>query len=249
MQVIYLTEAIDEYLTQNLTEYEDKKFQNASKDDLKIGSKDEKAKFKEVKESYKELTKWWKDLLVNENVESVKVSKRLANTPGVVVTSKFGWSANMERIMQAQTLADPSKQAYMRGKRILEINPRHPIIKELREKVALSSEDEGAKEVAKLVYETALVESGFILEDPKDFATRIYSVIRSTLNVDPDAEIEEEDETEDEIEKEESQTPTEEINRNPEPQEEDINFNEETEAEADLVEQFTDSEEDIKDEL
>ncbi len=73
MQVIYLTEAIDEYLTQNLTEYEDKKFQNASKDDLKIGSKDEKAKFKEVKESYKELTKWWKDLLVNENVESVKV--------------------------------------------------------------------------------------------------------------------------------------------------------------------------------
>jgi HSP90 family molecular chaperone len=70
----------------------------------------------------------------------VQVSKRLANTPGVVVTSKFGWSANMERIMQAQTLADPSKQAYMRGKRILEINPRHPIIKELREKVALSSE-------------------------------------------------------------------------------------------------------------
>jgi heat shock protein beta len=112
-----------------------------------------------------------------------------------------------------------------------------------------ASQDEGAKEVAKLVYETALVESGFILEDPKDFATRIYSVIRSTLNVDPDAEIEEEDETEDEIEKEESQTSTEEIDRNPEPQEEDINFNEETEAEADLVEQFTDSEEDIKDEL
>ncbi len=89
-----------------------------------------------------------------------------------------------------------------------------------------ASQDEGAKEVAKLVYETALVESGFILEDPKDFATRIYSVISSTLNVDPDAEIEEEDETEDEIEKEESQTPTEEINRNPEPQEvrDAINF-------------------------
>ncbi len=70
----------------------------------------------------------------------VKVSKRLASTPGVVVTSKFGWSANMERIMQAQTLVDPSKQAYMRGKRILEINPRHPIIKQLRESVALNSE-------------------------------------------------------------------------------------------------------------
>jgi len=76
-QVIYLTDAVDEYLTQNLTEYEDKKFQNASKDDLKLGSKDEKAKFKKVKESYKELTKWWKDLLSGEMVESVKVGSRL----------------------------------------------------------------------------------------------------------------------------------------------------------------------------
>ncbi|CAK9875385.1 unnamed protein product [Sphagnum jensenii] len=248
-EVIYLTEAIDEYLTQNLTEYDDKKFQNASKDDLKIGSKDEKTKFKEVKESYKELTKWWKDLLADEHVESVKVSKRLASTPGVVVTSKFGWSANMERIMQAQTLVDPSKQAYMRGKRILEINPRHPIIKQLRESVALNSEDEAAKQVAKLVYETALVESGFILEDPKDFATRVYSVVRSTLNVSPDAEIEDEDETEDEIEKEELQTTTEETDnmQEQEQDEEEIKFNEE--GETDPAGQFIDSEEDVKDEL
>lgn len=199
-EVIYLTDAVDEYLTQNLTEYEDKKFQNASKDDLKLGSKDEKAKFKEVKESYKELTKWWKDLLSGEMVEAVKVSNRLANTPAVVVTSKYGWSANMERIMQAQTLADPSKQSYMRGKRILEINPKHPIIKDLQEKVALSSEDDSAKQAAKLVFETALLESGFVLEDPKDFATRIYSVIKANLNVSPDAVVED-DEVEEETEK------------------------------------------------
>jgi heat shock protein beta len=199
-EVIYLTDPVDEYLTQNLTEYEDKKFQNASKDDLKLGSKDEKAKFKEIKESYKELTKWWKDLLSGEMVEAVKVSNRLANTPAVVVTSKYGWSANMERIMQAQTLADPSKQSYMRGKRILEINPKHPIIKDLKEKISLSSEDDSAKQAAKLVFETALLESGFVLEDPKDFANRIYSVIKSNLNVSPDA-IVEEDEVEEETEK------------------------------------------------
>lgn len=70
----------------------------------------------------------------------VQVSNRLADTPAVVVTSKYGWSANMERIMQAQTLADPRKQSFMRGKRILEINPKHPIIKGLRELVALNSE-------------------------------------------------------------------------------------------------------------
>ncbi|KAL2643276.1 hypothetical protein R1flu_010863 [Riccia fluitans] len=195
-EVIYFTDPIDEYLMQNLTEFEDKKFQNASKDDLKIGGKEEKAKLKEIKEEYKDLTKWWKNLLGMDKVEAVKVSNRLADTPGVVVSSKFGWSANMERIMQAQTLSDPSKQAYMKGKRTLEINPRHPIIKELREKVAKDPEDETAKQSAKLVYETALLESGFMLEDPKEFAARLYSVIKENLNVSPEAEVELESEEE-----------------------------------------------------
>ena len=97
-------------------------------------------KFKELKESFKELTKWWKNALVSEKVDDVKISNRLEDTPCVVVTSKFGWSANMERIMQSQTLRDASKQAYMWGKKVLEINPRHPIIKELRERVATNPE-------------------------------------------------------------------------------------------------------------
>lgn len=100
--------------------------------------KDSKAK--ELKESFKDLTKWWKSALASENVDDVKISNRLADTPCVVVTSKFGWSANMERIMQAQTLSDANKQAYMRGKRVLEINPRHPIIKELLERVVKDPE-------------------------------------------------------------------------------------------------------------
>lgn len=84
------------------------------------------------------------------------------------------------------------------------------------------SQDEAAKQVAKLVYETALVESGFILEDPKDFATRVYSVVRSTLNISPDAAIEDEDETEDEIEKEELQTTTEETDNMQEQEQEQV---------------------------
>jgi len=128
---------VDEYLMQYLMDYEDKKFQNVSKEGLKLG-KD--SKLKDLKESFKELTDWWKKALESENVDSVKISNRLHNTPYVVVTSKYGWSANMEKIMQAQTLSDSSKQAYMRGKRVLEINPRHPIIKELRDKVAQDNE-------------------------------------------------------------------------------------------------------------
>ncbi|OIT20902.1 PREDICTED: endoplasmin homolog [Nicotiana attenuata] len=192
-EVIFFTDPVDEYLMQYLMDYEDHKFQNVSKEGLKLG-KDSKAK--ELKESFKELTKWWKGALASDNVDDVKISNRLADTPCVVVTSKYGWSANMERIMQSQTLSDASKQAYMRGKRVLEINPRHPIIKELRERVVKDPEDESVKQTAQLMYQTALLESGFLLNDPKDFASRIYSSVKSSLNVSPDAAVEEEEDIE-----------------------------------------------------
>ncbi|XP_034675729.1 endoplasmin homolog [Vitis riparia] len=192
-EVIFFTDPVDEYLMQYLMDYEDKKFQNVSKEGLKLG-KD--SKDKDLKESFKDLTKWWKSALASENVDDVKISNRLADTPCVVVTSKYGWSANMERIMQSQTLSDASKQAYMRGKRVLEINPRHPIIKELQERVVKDSEDEGVKKTAQLMYQTALMESGFLLSDPKHFASNIYDSVKSSLNISPDAAVEEEDEAE-----------------------------------------------------
>ncbi|XP_049389857.1 endoplasmin homolog [Solanum stenotomum] len=198
-EVILLTDPVDEYLMQYLMDYEDKKFQNVSKEGLKL--KDSKTK--ELKESFKGLTKWWKTTLASDNVEDVKISNRLADTPCVVVTSKYGWSAYMEKIMHSQTLSDASKQAYMRGKRVLEINPRHPIIKALRERVVTDPEDESVKLTAKLIYQTALMESGFDLSDPKDFASHIYSSVKSSLNISPDATVEEE---EDEAEEPEVET-------------------------------------------
>ncbi|KAL0347490.1 UNVERIFIED_CONTAM: Endoplasmin [Sesamum calycinum] len=192
-EVILFADPVDEYMMQYLMDYEDKKFQNVSKEGLKIG-KD--SKDKELKETFKELTKWWKGALASENVDDVKISNRLSGSPCVVVTSKYGWSANMERIMQSQTLSDARKQAYMRGKRVLEINPRHPIIKELRERVVKDPEDESVKQTAQLMYQTALLESGFILNDPKDFASRIYSSVKNSLRISPDATVEEEDDIE-----------------------------------------------------
>ncbi|KAL6295561.1 hypothetical protein ACE6H2_003703 [Prunus campanulata] len=208
-EVIFFTDPVDEYLMQYLMDYEDKKFQNVSKEGLKLG-KD--SKDKEVKESYKELTKWWKSALASDNVDDVKLSNRLADTPCVVVTSKYGWSANMERIMQSQTLSDANKQAYMRGKRVLEINPRHPIIKELRERVVKNAEDESVKQTAQLIYQTALMESGFNLPDPKDFASRIYSSVKSSLNINPDVAVEEEED----VEEVETETATNEATATPE---------------------------------
>eukprot|EP00268_Persea_americana_P025142 TRINITY_DN244_c0_g1_i1.p1 TRINITY_DN244_c0_g1~~TRINITY_DN244_c0_g1_i1.p1 ORF type:complete len:822 (+),score=236.60 TRINITY_DN244_c0_g1_i1:130-2595(+) len=198
-EVIFFTDPVDEYLMQYLMDYEDKKFQNVSKEGLKLGKE---SKFKDLKESYKELTNWWKDVLTSENVDSVKISNRLDNTPCVVVTSKYGWSANMERIMQSQTLSDANKQAYMRGKRVLEINPRHPIIKELRDRVVKDPQDESVKQTARLVYHTALMESGFMLNDPKDFASSIYSSVKASMNISPEAAVEEEDDVEEEAQTE-----------------------------------------------
>ncbi|KAI3730345.1 hypothetical protein L1987_61515 [Smallanthus sonchifolius] len=220
LEVIFFTDPVDEYLMQYLMDYEDKKFQNVSKEGLKLG-KD--SKDKEIKESFKELTKWWKESLASENVDDVKISNRLADTPCVVVTSKYGWSANMERIMQSQTLSDASKQAYMRGKRVLEINARHPIIKELRERVVKNPEDASVKTTAQLMYQTALMESGFMLPDPKDFASRIYDSVKASLNVSPDAVVEEEDEVEETPEVEtSSSSQKEETDSTPTEEEEDI---------------------------
>lgn len=202
-EVIFFTDPVDEYLMQYLMDYEDKKFQNVSKEGLKLG-KD--SKLKDLKESFKELTNWWKDALSSENVDSVKISNRLDNTPCVVVTSKYGWSANMEKIMQSQTLSDASKQAYMRGKRVLEINPRHPVIKELRDRVAQDSKDESLKHTARLIYQTALMESGFILNDPKEFASSIYKSVQKSLDISPDATVEEEDDVEEAEEEEKGTT-------------------------------------------
>lgn len=216
-EVILFTDPVDEYLMQYLMDFEDKKFQNVSKEGLKLG-KD--SKDKETKESFKELTKWWKEALATENVDDVKISNRLADTPCVVVTSKYGWSANMERIMQSQTLSDASKQAYMRGKRVLEINARHPIIKELRERVVKDPEDAIVKTTAQLMYQTALMESGFMLSDPKDFASRIYDSVKTSLNVSPDATVEEEEEVEEAPEAESS--PKEETESTPTEEESDV---------------------------
>ncbi|CAL1355563.1 unnamed protein product [Linum trigynum] len=198
-EVIYFTDPVDEYLMQYLMDYEDRKFQNVSKEGVKIAD----SGVKELKEAFKDLTKWWKSALASWNVDDVKVSNRLADTPCVVVTNKYGWSGNMERIMHSQTLSDASKQGYMRGKRVLEVNPRHPIVKELRERVAKDPEDEGIKATAQLMYQTALVESGFMVSDPKDFASRIYGSVKTSLSISPDAAVEEEEEVEESETKEE----------------------------------------------
>jgi heat shock protein beta len=195
LEVIYFTDPIDEYTMQNLTEFDEYKFSNASKEDLKFGDADdaEKKRNKKIREMFKDFTKWWKDVLPSDEVENVKISNRLVTTPCSVVTSKYGWSANMERIMKAQALSDDSRASYMRGKKTLEINPRHPLIKTLRERSIEDPESEETKELATVLYETAMLESGFAFDQPADFAGRLFSLVRKNMGIDENAEVDAED--------------------------------------------------------
>merc|ERR1712216_34668 len=190
-EVIYFTDPIDEYTMQNLTEFDDFKFSNASKEDLKFGDADddEKARFKKTKEAFKSFTTWWKSKLPDTMIEAVKVSNRLSTTPCVVVSSKYGWSANMERIMKAQAMGDESRHEYMRGKKTLEVNPRHPMIAALKERAATDPDSEETETLAKLMFETAKLESGFSFDKPQEYTSRVFDLLKSNMGIEKDAEL------------------------------------------------------------
>jgi molecular chaperone HtpG len=185
-EVIYMTEPIDEYVIQQLKEYQGKQLVCVTKEGLELPEdEDEKKKREEDKAKFEGLCKIMKSVLDNK-VEKVVVSNRLVDSPCCIVTSQYGWSANMERIMKAQALRDSSTMGYMTSKKHLEINPDHPIVDNLRHKSDADKNDKAVKDLVILLYETALLSSGFTLDEPQVHATRIYRMIKLGLGIDED---------------------------------------------------------------
>ncbi len=214
-EVIYLSEPIDEHMIMNLPDYEGSKFMSVAKDNFKFGDKDqkeEKEKSDSLKKAYKPLIKYLKTAL-GDKVSKVKLSTRLSKTPCVLSTEQYGYSARMEIIMKAQAFADPESFSYMTPKaKIMELNPHHPIIKEMLVRIEKDKEDKDKKveELGHLIYDTALVSSGYLMRDNDDFANRMYRWLADSVGVDRDAPVvedyskaEKEDKKEDEKEKEE----------------------------------------------
>eukprot|EP01006_Ploeotia_vitrea_P056200 TRINITY_DN68075_c0_g4_i1.p1 TRINITY_DN68075_c0_g4~~TRINITY_DN68075_c0_g4_i1.p1 ORF type:complete len:770 (+),score=76.91 TRINITY_DN68075_c0_g4_i1:43-2352(+) len=184
IDVLLLNDPIDEYAVQHLGDYDGHKLVSLSKEGLSFGDEDEeiaKKRVKLYKENFKGLTKYLKDLY-GTKVSKVTVAQNTLSAPSVIVSSQYGHSANMERIMKAQTFSS-SQGMGMPSQRILEINPRHPIIVELNNMITNDNTDETTSDLAHLLYDTALVASGFSQEDPSVFAERMYRVIGSELNV------------------------------------------------------------------
>ena len=183
-EVVYMTEPIDEYVIQHLKEYKGKQLVSVTKEGLELPEDDdEKKKREEDKAKFENLCKLMKSILDNK-VEKVVVSNRLVDSPCCIVTSQFGWSANMERIMKAQALRDTSTMGYMASKKHLEINPDHAIIETLRQKADVDKNDKAVKDLVILLFETSLLSSGFSLDSPQVHASRIYRMIKLGLGID-----------------------------------------------------------------
>merc|ERR1711990_1421673 len=184
IEVLYMIDPIDEYAVQQLKEYDGKKLLCATKEGINLGEdEDEKKAFEEAKAASAGLCKLMKEVL-DDKVEKVVVSNRVVDSPCVLVTGEYGWSANMERIMKAQALRDSSQGSYMSSKKTMEINPTHSIISSLREKSEADQSDKTVKDLVWLLYDTSLLTSGFSLDGPVTFANRIHRLIKLGLSID-----------------------------------------------------------------
>jgi molecular chaperone HtpG len=185
-EVIYMVDPIDEYVIQQLKDFDGKKLKNCTKEGLDLDDdENEKKRLEEQKAAYEGLCKLVKEVL-GEKVEKVIVSNRIAESPCVLVTGEYGWSANMERIMKAQALRDATMSTYMTSKKTMEINPSNNIVAELKKKADKDKSDKTVKDLVHLLYETALLTSGFSLDEPSQFAGRIHRMIKLGLSLDDD---------------------------------------------------------------
>lgn len=165
-EILYLVDPIDEYMVQQMKDYDDHKLKSVTKEGLDLdGTDDEKKKREEEKAKFEPLCKLMKDIL-GDKIEKCVLGSRIDESPCVLVTSEYGWSANMERIMKAQALRDSSTSSYMVSKKTLELNSNHNIIEELRKKVEVDQSDKTVKDLVWLMYETAILTSGFSLDEP-----------------------------------------------------------------------------------
>merc|ERR1712083_42864 len=188
LEVVYMTEPIDEYVVQQMKEFDGKNLVSVTKEGLELPEDEEEKKKREAdKEKFEPLCKVMKDIL-DKKVEKVVVSSRLVSSPCCIVTSQYGWTANMERIMKAQALRDTSTMGYMAAKKHMEINPDHSIVENLRQRAEADKNDKSVKDLVLLLFETALLSSGFSLEDPAVHAQRIHRMIKLGLGIDDDSD-------------------------------------------------------------
>merc|ERR1719298_335675 len=191
IEIIFMTDSVDEYTVQHLTEYEGKRLINASREGLKLEEEDkDKKRADQYKEMFKPLLDYIKETL-GKKVEKVQISNHLVKSPVVVLSADYGWTAQMEKVMKSQAFADQSKFEFMKSKRMFEINPRHPMIIELNSRIKDNAADDSTKDMVISLYLSGVIGAGYQLtpDDAQDFSERVGRMVTSSLGVDADAEL------------------------------------------------------------
>lgn len=200
-EVLFLTEAVDEYAISAIPEFEGKKFQNVAKEGFSLTeSEGGKERLEQLQKSFEPLTKWLADDVLKEHIAKATISERLSDSPCALVASMFGWTGNMERLAVSnahQKADDPQRSYYLNQKKTLEVNPRHPLMKELLKRVSDDPSDPNAKDMALMLFRTATLRSGYMLKETADFAQSVEAMMRKTLGVPLDEQVEEEEEVQD----------------------------------------------------
>lgn len=196
-EVLYLVEAVDEYAISAIPEFEGKKFQNVAKEGFSLteseGGKDQ---LDQLQKTFEPLTKWLNDDALKDQIAKATVSERLSDSPCALIASMFGWTGNMERLAVSnahQKADDPQRSYYLNQKKTLEINPRHPLMRELLKRVNDDPSDPTAKDMALMLFRTATLRSGFMLKETADFTQSVEVMMRKTLGVPLDEQVEEEE--------------------------------------------------------
>lgn len=205
VEVLYMTDAIDEYVTGHVTDYSGKKLVNLAKEGVKFDEQSKKSKAidKKRSEKYEPLTKWFKDI-VGDKVSKVALTKRKTSEPLILSSPQHGVSANMARIMKGQTLGEKNMDG--EAKRILEVNHLHPLVDEMFKRVQVDEKDKTAEELARVLYDVAALQGGFDVDDSAALSKRVGRLLRQSVDIAPDAGLVEEDVSEYEANLEEDDT-------------------------------------------
>lgn len=178
VEVLLLTDSVDEVWVSAVREYQEKEFVSATDSDLEIGSEESrKAAEEEKKKVEKEMATFisWLQTKLENNVKEVKVSTRLVDSPACLVAAPGEMSANLERLMRAMGQEVPVT------KRILEINTEHPLVSHLAKRYEADKDSAELGKTAGMLYQLALLAEGGELEDPAGFSKSVAEILGRSL--------------------------------------------------------------------
>ena len=183
--VLFMTDPVDEYMCQRLVQYKESVLTCITKGDIELPntSDSDKDLLKTQQTEYKPLCDYIKRIY--NNFTDVKITNKIYELPCIVSSPENGFSANMEKIIKSQTLGQNENSNGMLNKRVLELNPLHPIIKKIKN-INDTDEYNSLRDLLDLVINSALLYSGYNIIKPVEFSKKVINVVMLGMDINSD---------------------------------------------------------------